>query len=81
VAQREFRQLYPPGRRSPRPGPGPAAAQAWQPQWEPPRLAPSAREMAQIECKGRGTATVLSVERLLRRTGMLKALGRARWIP
>lgn len=55
--------------------------QARQPQWEPPRLTPSARELAQIECKGRGTGTVLSVERLLRRTGMLKALGRARWMP
>jgi hypothetical protein len=52
-----------------------------RPQWHPPLLARSTRELAQIECKGRGEGTVLYVERLLRRTGMLKALGRARWMP
>jgi hypothetical protein len=51
------------------------------PEWHPPLLARSSRELAQIECKGRGAGTVLYVERLLRRTGMLKALARASWMP
>lgn len=50
-------------------------------EWHPPLLARSTREFAQVECKGSGQGTVLYVERLLRRTGMLKALGRARWMP
>jgi hypothetical protein len=50
-------------------------------EWHPPLLARSSRELAQIECKGRGAGTVLYVERLLRRTGMLKALARANWLP
>ena len=39
------------------------------------------RDMAQIEATGRGEATVAFVERLLRETGVLKALSHAKWMP
>jgi hypothetical protein len=37
--------------------------------------------LTRVECQGEGERTITSVERLLRRTGVLKALGRAKWMP
>jgi hypothetical protein len=37
--------------------------------------------LTRVECRGEGERTIASVERLLRRTGVLKALGRAKWMP
>ena len=39
------------------------------------------RDVGQIEASGRGEATVAFVERLLRETGVLKALAHAKWMP
>lgn len=39
------------------------------------------RDVGQIEATGRGEATVAFVERLLRETGVLKALAHAKWMP
>jgi len=37
--------------------------------------------LTRVECQGEGERTIASVERLLRKTGVLKALGRAKWMP
>ena len=39
------------------------------------------RDVGQVEATGRGEATVAFVERLLRETGVLKALAHAKWMP
>jgi len=39
------------------------------------------RDVAQIEATGRGEATVAFVERLLKETGVLRALAHAKWMP
>lgn len=36
---------------------------------------------SQVDGRGRGEATVVAVERMLSKTGVLKALSRARWMP
>ena len=38
-------------------------------------------EWSRVESKGIGQHTIAAVERFLRRTGTLKALSRARWMP
>ena len=37
--------------------------------------------LSQVESAGEGERTVASVEKILRRTGVLKALGQAKWLP
>jgi hypothetical protein len=38
-------------------------------------------EFGRVECRGRGQQAIAAVERLLRRTGVLKALARPQWQP
>ncbi len=38
-------------------------------------------ELTCVEPRGNGARTIASVERVLRKTGVLKALGRAKWMP
>jgi hypothetical protein len=49
--------------------------------WDPQLLHSAPRELADIGSDRSGQTTALYVERLLRRTGMLKALVRAKWVP
>lgn len=60
------------------PGAGTAAARG---DWLDSGLADRSREWSQVEGQGSGQQTVAFVERMLRRTGILKALARARWMP
>lgn len=46
--------------------------------WVPDK---SARDLSGVDCHGEGARTISSVERVLRKSGILKALGRARWMP
>ncbi len=41
----------------------------------------SGSELSYVECRGEGERTISSIERVLRRKGVLKALDRARWMP
>jgi hypothetical protein len=38
-------------------------------------------ELTRLECRGEGERTIASVERVLRRNGVLRALSRAKWMP
>ena len=38
-------------------------------------------ELTRLECRGEGQRTIVSVERVLRRNGVLRALSRAKWMP
>ena len=49
--------------------------------WRIPGLADQGRAFSHLEGNGNGQATVGSIERLLRKTGVLKALNRAKWMP
>jgi hypothetical protein len=49
--------------------------------WRPRPIPSVIRELAHVEGKGAGGNTIRRVERLLRRTGILKALAIARWMP
>ena len=51
------------------------------PQVHPQLAAPAAGDQAEIECARSGLTSVLDIERVLRRTGMLKALARGDWMP
>jgi hypothetical protein len=42
---------------------------------------PGLRELSQVEAYGNREGTIASVERVLRQTGVLKALSRAKWMP
>jgi hypothetical protein len=42
---------------------------------------PGLRELSQVEADGQREGTIASVERVLRQTGVLKALSRAKWMP
>lgn len=48
---------------------------------QPPQLDHEGGRLTRVECQGEGERTIASVERLLRKTGVLKALGRAKWMP
>jgi hypothetical protein len=41
----------------------------------------SQRGLTRVESYGNGERTIASVKRVLRKTGILKALSRARWMP
>jgi hypothetical protein len=49
--------------------------------WRIPGLADQGKAFSHLEGNGNGQATVVSVERLLRKTGVLKALSLAKWMP
>jgi hypothetical protein len=38
-------------------------------------------ELTCVEARGEGERTIASVERVLRKTGVLRALNRAKWMP
>ena len=38
-------------------------------------------ELSRVEAQGTGEGTIASVERVLRKAGVLKALSRAKWMP
>ena len=46
-----------------------------------PLLDPGVMWFSQVEGHGDGERTIASVERILRKTGVLKALSRAKWMP
>ena len=50
-------------------------------EWDWRRLDEQWRDVGQVEATGRGEATVAFVERLLRETGVLKALAPGKWMP
>jgi hypothetical protein len=43
--------------------------------------APDIRAFSRVEGCGNGERTIASVERVLRKAGVLKALSRAKWMP
>jgi hypothetical protein len=45
------------------------------------QLGHEGEKLTRVECQGEGERTISSVERLLRRTGVLKALDCAKWMP
>ena len=49
--------------------------------WHAPVLDGRGRAFSHLEANGGGQATVTTLERLLRKTGVLKALSRAKWMP
>ena len=49
--------------------------------WHPLTSADEEMQFGQVECHGRGQPAIAAVERLLRKTGVLKALARPRWQP
>jgi len=49
--------------------------------WRIPDFTDDGRSLSHLEASGNGQATVSSIERLLRKTGVLKALNRAKWMP
>lgn len=49
--------------------------------WLPQHSTNEIMEFSQVEGQGRGQATIAAVERLLRKTGVLKALARPQWQP
>ena len=46
-----------------------------------PVVAPGFRQLIQVEAHGNGERTIASIERVLRQTGVLKALSRVKWMP
>jgi hypothetical protein len=68
-------------RRDLAPLPALAAAPSPPTPWGPLPGAGESEAFSVVEGRGEGAATVASVERLLRKTGVLKALRRARWLP
>lgn len=60
---------------APHPDDDPTGSGLW------PGLAGEREPLSRVEGGGSGESTVASVERVLRKTGLLKALGRAQWMP
>ena len=50
-------------------------------EWHPLPLSSGMREISRVEDSGAGSTTIRRVERQLRRTGILKALSLANWMP